>query len=179
VNYYELLGVDPDATAAEIRRAYVARARRHHPDLESDPDRRRNAERRMQRVNEAWSVLGDTQRRAAYDRGIGRPRPGEAPRRPWMPVEPEDPDEVDPRDLLDDTPIGDGGRIPRALQLAPPLLLAVSVIAVLIGAVTSIPGVLALGLIAGAVGALLFVFAPFFAVLRSTRSGAAGQDAER
>jgi hypothetical protein len=170
MNYYELLGVDPAASTAEIRQAYLARARRHHPDLETDPGRRRDAERRMQRLNEAWSVLGQTDRRAAYDRRIGRPPPGEVARRPWIPVEPDDPDEVDPRDLLDDTPIGDGGRMPRALQVAPPLLLVIAIVAMLLGVVTAIPGMLALGLSAGAVGVLLFLFAPFFAVLRGTRS---------
>lgn len=176
MNYYELLGVDPSASVADIRRAYVARARRHHPDLETDPERRRAAERRMQRVNEAWSVLGDRDRRAAYDRRIGRPPPGEVPRRPWIPVEPDDPDEVDPRDLLDDTPIGGGGGLPPALQLAPPLLFVGGIIGVLIGAVTAIPGVLALGAVAVAVGALLFLCAPFVAVLRSARSGSSPDD---
>jgi DnaJ domain len=178
VNYYELLGIEPSASTADIRRAYVARARRHHPDLEADPARRRDAERRMQRLNEAWSVLSQSDRRAAYDRRIGLPPPGHVPRRPWVPVEPDDFDEVDPRDLLDDTPIGDGAHMPRVLQLAPPLLVVGAVLGVLIGAVTAIPGVLALGLVAGLLGIMLFLFAPFFAVLRSARSGSSPKDGD-
>jgi curved DNA-binding protein CbpA len=174
VNHYEVLGVRPGAPADEIRRAYLTEARRHHPDLEADPDRRRDAERRMQRVNEAWAVLGHPDRRAAYDRRGGLPGVGEVPRRPWTPLEPDDPDEIDPRDLLDlldDDPIGDGSRIPRALQLAPPLLIVAALMAIVIGSTTAIPGLLMVGLGAGVAAVLLFLAAPFFAVLRSSRSG--------
>jgi hypothetical protein len=170
VTHYDLLRVDPAASVEEIRRAYLAAARRHHPDLEADPTQRRHAERRMQQLNEAWSVLGHQARRAAYDRSLGRPLPGEVPRRQWSPLEPDDPDEVDPRDLLDDMPIGDGARVPRALQLAPPLLIMTALVTVLVGGVTAIPGLLAIGLVAGASGALLFLAAPFVAVFRGRRS---------
>jgi curved DNA-binding protein CbpA len=62
VNPYEILGVVRTATDAEIRRAYLALARRFHPD--ANP----GGEERMRLVNEAWAVLGDRSRRAAYDR---------------------------------------------------------------------------------------------------------------
>jgi len=47
---YEVLGVRPDATPDEIRRAYLTLARRHHPDAGGDPEE-------MRRLNEAWSAL--------------------------------------------------------------------------------------------------------------------------
>jgi hypothetical protein len=166
VTLYDRLGATPEASSDELRRAFVARARQHHPDLESDPARRRAAERRMQEVNAAWSVLGDPARRAAYDRSLGI-EAGSVPKRGWQPVEPDDPGEVDPRDLLDDTPIGDGGRLPRSLQVAPPLLVLCSVGGFVIGAFTAIPGLVALGLVLGVVGLVLFLAAPLVAVLRA------------
>jgi hypothetical protein len=47
---YDVLGVSPDASQAEIRRAYLTLARRHHPDAGGDADA-------MRRLNEAWAAL--------------------------------------------------------------------------------------------------------------------------
>jgi curved DNA-binding protein CbpA len=47
---YDVLGVSPDASQAEIRRAYLSLARRHHPDAGGDADD-------MRRLNEAWAAL--------------------------------------------------------------------------------------------------------------------------
>jgi hypothetical protein len=66
--HYETLGVRSDATAAEIREAYRALARRHHPD------RGPVDTGTMAAINEAYRVLGDPGRRAVYDaarRGTG------------------------------------------------------------------------------------------------------------
>jgi len=60
--HYQRLGVAPTATQSEIRAAYRELARRHHPDV-SDAD----ANAAMIEVNEAWYVLRDPVRRAAYD----------------------------------------------------------------------------------------------------------------
>jgi molecular chaperone DnaJ len=63
---YEVLGVRKSATDAEIRRAYQRRARALHPALNpNDPV----AADRFKAVTEAFEVLSDAQRRAAYDRG--------------------------------------------------------------------------------------------------------------
>lgn len=80
-NYYELLGVDPAADAAAVRRAYLAAARKWHPDQLADAaDREREeAATRMVAVNEAWRVLGDTRRRASYDKSIRRTPPPPLP----------------------------------------------------------------------------------------------------
>ena len=69
MNHYEVLGVPMGADPAEIQRAYRRLARRHHPDFHAAADaatQDRNR-RRMQEVNEAWSVLGDSARRRRYD----------------------------------------------------------------------------------------------------------------
>ncbi|MDI3342011.1 MAG: molecular chaperone DnaJ [Sphaerobacter sp.] len=63
-DYYEVLGVSRTATAEEIRRAYRRLARKYHPDV----NREDGAEERFKEINEAYEVLSDEERRAAYDR---------------------------------------------------------------------------------------------------------------
>jgi molecular chaperone DnaJ len=64
-DYYEILGVDRNASDEEIRKAYRKLARKYHPDVnKDDPD----AERKFKEVKEAYEVLGDAQKRANYDR---------------------------------------------------------------------------------------------------------------
>lgn len=72
-DYYEVLGVPREADADAIKKAYRRLARRYHPDVSKEPD----AAARMSAVNEAYAVLSDPERRAAYDAvGQGR-RAGE------------------------------------------------------------------------------------------------------
>ncbi len=63
-DYYEVLGVDKDADARTIKRAFLKLARTLHPDVNKEPD----AEEKFKEVNEAYSVLSDDQKRANYDR---------------------------------------------------------------------------------------------------------------
>lgn len=77
---YDVVGVRPDASADEVRRSYLQRARLLHPDRHVDAGvaRRAQVERQMQELNAAWQVLGDAGRRRRYDeqQGIGvRERP--------------------------------------------------------------------------------------------------------
>ncbi len=77
-DYYKTLDVPRDATVDDIKKAYRKLARKFHPDVSSEPD----AEARMQEVNEAYAVLSDPEKRAAYDQ-IGRGhQPGEEFRPP-------------------------------------------------------------------------------------------------
>ena len=64
VDYYEVLGVERDADARTIKRAFLKKARKLHPDVSDAPD----AEERFKEVNEAYSVLSDERKRANYDR---------------------------------------------------------------------------------------------------------------
>jgi hypothetical protein len=69
---YELLDVDPGATTAEVRAAYLVKARALHPDRhggESAADMA-VAQRRMQEVNAAWTVLSDPRGRREYDASL-------------------------------------------------------------------------------------------------------------
>ena len=63
-DYYGIVGVPRDATADDIKRAYRRMARKHHPDVSKDPQ----AEARFKELGEAYEVLKDPVKRAAYDR---------------------------------------------------------------------------------------------------------------
>ncbi len=76
-DYYEIMGVARDASPDEIKRAYRRLARKYHPDVSKEKD----AEARFKEVGEAYEVLRDPEKRAAYDQ-LGRRPPGEEFRPP-------------------------------------------------------------------------------------------------
>lgn len=78
-DYYATLGVERTAAPADIKRAYRRLARKYHPDVSKEPD----AEARFKEVAEAYEVLGDAERRAAYDEVDRARQRGEAAGRPW------------------------------------------------------------------------------------------------
>jgi molecular chaperone DnaJ len=65
-DYYDVLGVSRDASAADIKKAFRSLARDTHPDANPDDS---EAEARFREIAEAYEVLSDSDRRAAYDRG--------------------------------------------------------------------------------------------------------------
>jgi curved DNA-binding protein len=66
-DYYEILGVNRGAEAEAIKRAYRKLARKYHPDVSKE----RNAEEKFKEAQEAYEVLRDPDKRAAYDQ-LGR-----------------------------------------------------------------------------------------------------------
>lgn len=58
--YYQILGINPDATEKEVKSAFRQLARKHHPDVKGDPAKFRE-------IYEAYEVLMDPKKRAAYD----------------------------------------------------------------------------------------------------------------
>lgn len=76
-DHYRVLGVSRQAAHGEIRRAYLDAARRWHPDRYNakPPAESEQAELAMRQVNEAWAILGNKDRRAAYDRQTVPPAP--------------------------------------------------------------------------------------------------------
>lgn len=67
-DYYALLGVSPDATQGEIKKAYRSLVQRYHPDRVKPQDDADFAYQRMIEINEAFAVLSDSKQRAAHDR---------------------------------------------------------------------------------------------------------------
>lgn len=64
-DYYEVLGVSRDADDADLKKAYRRLAMKHHPDRNPDDS---VAEEKFKEAKEAFEILGDSQKRAAYDR---------------------------------------------------------------------------------------------------------------
>jgi curved DNA-binding protein len=76
-DYYQIMGLGRDASADDIKRAYRRLARKYHPDVSKEA----NAEARFKEIGEAYEVLRDPEKRAAYD-ALGSRAPGEDIRPP-------------------------------------------------------------------------------------------------
>ena len=75
-DYYAILEVSQDASTDEIRKAFQAKARKLHPDINKAPD----AEEKFKEVSEAYAVLSDPEKRKRYDAmRSGNPFAGAAP----------------------------------------------------------------------------------------------------
>ncbi len=74
-DYYEVLGVDRNATDEDLKKAFRKLAKKYHPD--ANPDNKEEAERKFKEVNEAYEVLSDKQKRQMYDQfGFNAPGAG-------------------------------------------------------------------------------------------------------
>lgn len=177
VTHYDVLGVRNDATADEIRRAYVTLARRHHPDFHaaSGDVSVASAEERMRQINLAWQVLGDTDGRAAYDRSLGlRDDAGpvssgpiiKQPSSAFRPYEPPDEDDDDSWRYEPDE--GDPATVPpKALLVAPPALFALGLGLMVASMITGIRPLFAASVMCLILSFLAFIGTPVVAMFRS------------
>jgi len=67
-NYYEVLGINKNATDDDIKKAFREKAKDFHPDTEPDEAKKKELEEKFKEVNAAYQTLSDPQERAAYDR---------------------------------------------------------------------------------------------------------------
>ena len=171
--HYDLLGVSPHATQEEIRQAYHRLARRHHPDANPgaarpEPGRRST----MAEINAAWEVLGNPEKRRAYDQAIGTPpRPrGARPAGPAYSGEDDvdyDGGYEDLRHLYDDLVVPRRAR-PADMFIMVPVLLAVAAVVLFAFALLSeAEGLRTASLLMVPVTVASFVAAPLLTMLRA------------
>jgi curved DNA-binding protein CbpA len=158
--HYEVLGIAVDADEAEVRAAFRMRARALHPDAGGDADD-------MRAVNEAWHVLGNPRRRAAYNVEIGHAPLRHRDDHAIPDDEPELWADLVAAAMTEDPPAA--SRPSDLITLVPPALFALAIVSFAIGvAIGSAP------LLAVFLGALFasgagFLLAPFFAMTRARR----------
>src|SRR2546427_8883632 len=63
-DYYEILGVDRNASEEEIKKAYRRLARQHHPDTQTSEQEKKAAEEKFKEINEAYATLSDQDKRS-------------------------------------------------------------------------------------------------------------------
>ena len=70
---YEVLEVSENASAEVIEKAYKVLAKKYHPDLQSEANKK-SAENKMKKINEAYDILGNEEKRKEYDRTLEQQR---------------------------------------------------------------------------------------------------------
>lgn len=155
-NHYDVLGVEPTASPAEVRKAYLSLARTYHPDFYANesPSVRDHAEAMMRDINAAWAVVGSSAERSKYDRKlgdrVGAPSSGTSASAAATAAD-----------------FGNGSAPPRWLTMMPMSFLAFGVISFAVGMVTGLPVVLLAAVVSALLGAIMFVVVPVVALKRA------------
>lgn len=178
-DHYATLGVSPDVSAADLRAAYLRLVKAYHPDGASGTSEC-EADAKMAAVNQAYSVIGDANRRRVYDldRTIGSPGPfgasgpGSGARfgnAEWKPFD-EDFHAGGLADVdQDPTPIVGSRQLPRWVAMAPVLLVAAAVLVAGLAIMINGVGVLALAAMIFLLGVGGFIAGPLIAMSRAER----------
>lgn len=171
-SHYDLLGVDPGASTADIRRAYRGLARRHHPDAQpsSDPIALLAAQRKMAAIAAAYSVLADPARRARYDVSIGVvPRPqGQTSHDRWRPLDHDVDDDSERFDRLgDDEPPPGPDRPSDLVMMVPATLAFLAVASFVVGVMIQSHRLWSVAIVLGPLAVASFLAAPLVSMLRS------------
>jgi hypothetical protein len=163
VTHYQLLGVLPTASTAEIRAAYLQLARRWHPDAGGSAER-------MRALNAAWAVLGDTHRRDEYDAALGMPgesatvtgraRPSPEPEGEMLTVED-----------LDDGPLHPVRPLNGIVTVLPVALFAAAVVSGILGMMLMSGGFLGLAIVLFGASVALMILLPLIQMTRGGRRG--------
>lgn len=174
---YQVLGIGPGADPAEVRRAYVAQARRFHPDAHAgrSPAERAHAERRMRDVNAAWATLSDPARRRRHDATRTEAHPPPVRPRPagraWQPL-PDDDAWMDDfegwrrqTDMLPPDPPGPR----RPVRLLPAGFFAAAALAALLGMVLMSRYLIAAASSLALMSLALWIWLPLVELARSRR----------
>lgn len=176
VTLYDVLGVRPSATPSEIRTAYLAAARRAHPDVAGP-----SGDDTMRDLNSAWAVLGDVSARERYDLtladGPSAPGPGTRAKpkvdinrpadRPFVPYHAVDEDDDDEWRYVDD--VTDPETAPGAVvQLAPIALVVLGVLFVIGGGVLRALPIMAFGGVFVALGLVGFLIVPLAVMAKAS-----------
>ena len=75
VDYYKILGCSRDASTSEIKSAFRKSTIQWHPDRYKDPEQKKKAEEMMKKINVAYEVLSDPQKKMMYDQGVDPEHP--------------------------------------------------------------------------------------------------------
>jgi curved DNA-binding protein CbpA len=78
-NYYDLLGIAPSASTADVRKAYAKLARERHPDRFPEPAAKKAAQQTFQEITAAFNTLSNDRARAEYDKSLRAPRRAPVP----------------------------------------------------------------------------------------------------
>lgn len=173
-SHYQVLGVAPHATHDEIRRAFRVLAQQHHPD--ANPDAAATNGRSMAEINAAWEILGDPEKRQAYDWAIGTtPRPTYGSNG-FGPLTPDgDKDDDDPLAHLRDDPRHLAHARPSDLLLIVPVaMFVIAVVTFVFAAMSESTLLRTTAILMAPVTVGAFVAAPLFVMLRSR-----GRDRDR
>jgi curved DNA-binding protein CbpA len=148
--YYDVLEITPAATPDQIRHAYLAMARKFHPDFyaQQTPEVRAQAEQRMQLVNQAAHVLGDINQRRRYDDDLRRS--GRLASAGAVPAATGSRRSRAARASTASSAPAAGART----RLGPTLLLVASVLLLAAGAAVDLPAVMLGGMVAAVVAAV-------------------------